>query len=85
MSQIRKLLAALRNNPKDVRFDDACRVAEFLGFSARGNAGTSHHVFARKGEPMQLNFQKRANGRIVPYQARQLIAMMDRYEDADEG
>ena len=79
MSQIRKLLEAIRNNPKDVRFDDACRVAIHLGFAASSIRG-SHHVFARSGERQQLNFQKDGNGRIKPYHAKQLIEMMDKYE-----
>jgi hypothetical protein len=74
-----KLRADIRNNPKDVRFDDACKAAEMLGFrhvSGRGN----HRVYARTHEPVGLNFQNR-KGRIKPYQARQLIEMIDKYED----
>ena len=74
----KKLLAAIRNNPKDVRFVDACRVAEWLGFVHKGGKG-SHGAFSRPGERVALNFQNR-DGRIKPYQARQLIAMMDKYE-----
>ncbi len=75
---VRKLLAAIRNNPKDVRFDDACKVAEWLGFEPKGGKG-SHRTFSRHGEKTALNFQNR-NGRIAFYQARQLIAMMDKYD-----
>jgi hypothetical protein len=79
MSKRDKLIEAIRNNPRDVGFDDACRVARWLGFTASGGAG-SHKAYSRPGEPMLLNFQNR-NGKIKPYQARQLIAMVDRYED----
>ena len=79
MSQRDKLIAAIRNNPKDVRFEDACRVAQWLGFTSESGRG-SHRAFARTGEPDGLNFQNR-NGKIPPYQARQLIAMIDKYED----
>lgn len=72
-----KLSAAIRNNPKDVRFEDACKMAESLGFIWKGGKG-AHRAFSRAGEPMALNFQNR-NGKIPPYQARQLIAMMDKY------
>ena len=77
MAQFEKLLDRIRNNPRDVRFDDACKVAQALGFTHEGGAG-SHRTFARRGEPMQLNFQNRG-GKIAPYQARQLIAMIDKY------
>ena len=58
MTQVKKLLDRIRNNPRDVRFDEACKVAHALGFTHEGGAG-SHRTFARKGEPMQLNFQNR--------------------------
>jgi hypothetical protein len=77
MSKAGKLLAAIRNNPAGVRFDDACKTALLLGFTHEGGKG-SHRVFKRKGEPVQLNFQNR-NGFIPPYQARQLIAMIEKY------
>jgi hypothetical protein len=72
-----KLLTAIRNNPKAVRFEDACKIAEWLGFRHKGGQG-SHRAFGRPDEPDLLNFQNR-NGFIPPYQARQLIKMMDKY------
>ncbi|MDS4060342.1 MAG: type II toxin-antitoxin system HicA family toxin [Candidatus Contendobacter sp.] len=77
MTQRKKLPAMIRQNPKAVRFDDACKVAGWLGFIHDGGQG-SHRVFKRPGEPIQLNFQN-CNGVIPPYQARQLIAMLDKY------
>ena len=72
-----KLLAAIRANPRGVRFADACRAARLLGFVHEGGRG-SHRVFKRKSEPVQLNFQDR-NGCIPPYQARQLARMIEKY------
>jgi len=72
-----KLLAAIRANPKAVRFDDACKLAEYIGFTHKSGQG-SHRAFGRPGEPDLLNFQNRG-GYIPPYQARQLIKMMDKY------
>jgi predicted RNA binding protein YcfA (HicA-like mRNA interferase family) len=78
MTTKEKLLAAIRNDPKAVRFEDACRVARLLGFTYTSGEG-SHRVFKRKGEPVILNFQNR-KGLIPAYQARQLVAMMLKYE-----
>jgi len=78
MTRREKLLAAIRNNPKGVRFADACKAAETIGFVRAGGKG-SHAVYARAGEPAILNFQNRS-GDIPPYQARQLIEMLDKYE-----
>ncbi|MFO1428924.1 MAG: type II toxin-antitoxin system HicA family toxin [Candidatus Competibacteraceae bacterium] len=72
------MIEAIRNNPKSVRFEDACNMARPLGFIHTGGKG-SHQVFKKPGEPEQLNFQNR-NGCIPPYQARQLLAMMRKYE-----
>lgn len=72
-----KLLASILANPKQVRFIDACKAAEILGFVHSGGTG-SHCAFARAGEPVGLNFQNRG-GFIPPYQARQLGAMIEKY------
>lgn len=83
MNRARKLLATILANPKGVRFDDACRAAELLGFKHKGGQG-SHRAFARPDESELLNFQNRG-GQIPPYQARQLIRMIERYgKEADE-
>jgi hypothetical protein len=73
-----KLLQAIRVNPKAVRFEDACKAAELLGFARKGGAG-SHCTFVRADEPALLNFQNR-KGSIPPYQAHQLIAMIEKYK-----
>lgn len=78
MTRREKLLAAIRSNPRGVRFADACKAAEAIGFVRAGGKG-SHTVYAKAGEPAILNFQKRG-GHIPPYQARQLIEMLDKYE-----
>lgn len=77
MARRDKLLAGIRNNPRDVRFGDACKAAEAIGFIRAGGKG-SHVAFAKAGEPVILDFQDRG-GRIPPYQARQLIEMLDRH------
>ncbi|WP_210165314.1 type II toxin-antitoxin system HicA family toxin [Beijerinckia mobilis] len=64
------------------------KIAERLGFIGKGGKG-SHCVFQRPGEPYSLNFQNR-NGKILPYQAMQLIGFIDKYgygiipEDEDD-
>jgi hypothetical protein len=80
-----KLLNGICNNPKNVRFADACKAAEMLGFNAKAQTGSSHHAFAKPGEMSQLNFQKRSGGMIKPYQARQLMQMIEKYWDFEKG
>jgi hypothetical protein len=78
LSKNQKLGEAIRNNLKNVRFEEACKMAELLGFRYKGGKG-SHQAFYRAHEPRLLNFQNK-NGYIAPYQAKQLIEMMDKYE-----
>ena len=73
------LIEKIRNNPRDVRFEDACKIAGWLGFARSGGKG-SHRAFARPGEPVILNFQDR-HGKIPAYQAKQLIEMIELYGD----
>jgi hypothetical protein len=85
LSQREKLLQSIIDNPKDVRFEDACRAAELIGFEAKGQNG-SHNSFSKSGDPEGLNFQNR-NGKIVPYQAKQLGKKIQEYlakRDDDE-
>jgi hypothetical protein len=66
-------------HPQTCPIADACKAAEGLGFVHKGGSG-SHRAFARPGEPTLLNFQNR-DGYVPPYQARQLIAMIEKYGD----
>ncbi len=81
MIRRKKLIAAILNNPRDVRFEDACRVAEWLGFSGGPSKG-SHHSCSRPGEQIGLNFQNKG-GRIPPYQGRQLVEMIEKYLEGE--
>ena len=77
MTKREKRLTAIRRNPHGVRVDEACAAAEIIGFRHQGGEG-SHKVYVRDDEPMIMNFQNR-NGLIAEYQARQLIAMIEKY------
>ena len=82
MSRREKLIISVLDNPRDVRFDDACKIAKWLGFvGRRRRRGSSHRIFARPGELTQLNFQETRNGLVKSYQADQLIAMIVKYRD----
>jgi hypothetical protein len=52
---------AVVNNPRDVRFADACAIAEWLGFRRAGGKGV-HYNYSRTGEPVGLNFSEAKNG-----------------------
>jgi len=82
MTKQEKQFTSLRNNPKTVRFDDACKIAERIGFSRQGGKG-SHRTYGRIDEPMLLNFQNRG-GYILSYQAKQLLDMVNKYANLSD-
>ncbi|MBA2278768.1 MAG: type II toxin-antitoxin system HicA family toxin [Chloroflexia bacterium] len=76
-----KLLAKARNNPADVRFSDACALAEAYAFRFIRQTG-SHRQFGREGVPTLVNLQPEKNGKAKPYQVRQLVKLIDAYGDS---
>jgi hypothetical protein len=76
MAQQGKLIRGLLNNPKDVRVEDACKIARWAGFEEQGGKGR-HRFFSKPGFPLVLNFQDRGDGRIPTYQAKQLIDVLE--------
>jgi hypothetical protein len=78
-----KLLSGICESPKNVRLTDACKAAEKLGFTGRGQSG-SHHGFSKTGELVGLNFQEAGGGKIPTYQAKQLIRMIEKYWNFEE-
>lgn len=77
-----KLLEDLKNNPKNIRFEKLCRIAEAFGFQFRGGKG-SHRIYLRKDINEMLNFQN-VSGKAKPYQVRQLIKIIDKYNLTEE-
>ena len=77
-----KLLAAIRNNPKDVRFQDLVKVCDAF-FGEPRQKGTGHRVYRMpwKGDP-RVNIQER-NGRAKPYQVRQALRAIERLQQGD--
>jgi predicted RNA binding protein YcfA (HicA-like mRNA interferase family) len=59
MSRDKKLLEKLRNNPKNVRFADLCKLLESYGFVLRRSSGSHHSFVVTIGEQKVLL--------VVPY------------------
>ena len=79
MSKKRKLLAAIRNNPSGVRFDDLVRLVEALGFEReRGEGSHAIYVHARAEVPF-LNLQTTKDGKAKTYQVEQVLDRVDSF------
>ncbi|PLX85181.1 MAG: hypothetical protein C0617_05720 [Desulfuromonas sp.] len=71
---------AFKASPNNVKFSDLCRLAVLVGFQFARQQGTSHKIYKHDiytGTPM--NFQS-VKGKGKPYQVRQLIEFIDRYD-----
>lgn len=77
-----KLLEMLKKNPKNIRFNKLCNIVEEFGFKFRGGRG-SHRVYVKKGIKEILNFQN-VHGKAKPYQVRQLIKVIEKYNLLEE-
>jgi hypothetical protein len=73
----RRLLKKLLAAPNNVRFKDVCRLAEAFGFSLARVSG-SHHVYVHANLNELLNLQD-VNGEAKPYQIRQFLRLVERY------
>ena len=73
----RQLYEEIKRNPKNIRFQRICKVAEAFGFIMRKGKG-SHYIFVRPGVEELLNFQN-VKGKAKPYQVKQLIKIIEKY------
>ncbi|SDC04039.1 hypothetical protein GA0111570_11545 [Raineyella antarctica] len=79
MSSVEKLVAGMRRNPQDVRYEDLHKVCEHY-FGSPRRSGGSHAVFKTPwpGDP-RVNIQN-DNGKAKSYQVRQVLAAIDKKE-----
>ena len=79
MKQIKKLMAQIKNNPTDVRFDDLAKVCDYY-FGEPRQKGTSHRIYKTpwQGDP-RVNIQNK-KGKAKPYQVKQVLAAIAKLE-----
>jgi hypothetical protein len=79
MPKIEKLLAQIRNNPKDVNFTDLVKICNHY-FGNPRQEGTSHCVYKTPwaGDP-RVNIQEK-NGKAKIYQVRQVLEAISKLE-----
>jgi hypothetical protein len=77
VSNLKEILAQMRRNPQDVRFNELCKVCDhFFGVPRRG--GTSHRVYRTpwQGDP-RVNIQNK-KGKARAYQVKQVLKAIER-------
>ncbi|BAU67544.1 hypothetical protein STA3757_49660 (plasmid) [Stanieria sp. NIES-3757] len=83
MSDIDKLVAQLKKNPKNVKFNDLVKVCDRYFGEAR-QQGTSHLVYKTPwvGDP-RVNIQNK-KGKAKPYQVKQVLAAIEKMEEMND-
>ena len=76
MTDIKKIVEQMRDNPKDVSFDDLCKVCDYYFGEPRTKG--SHQIYKTpwQGDP-RINIQD-DKGKAKPYQVRQVLRAIDK-------
>ena len=79
MKDIHLKVKQFKNNPKDVKFVELCKVCEFYFGKAR-QSGSSHRIYKTpwQGDP-RVNIQN-YKGKAKIYQVKQVIKAIERLE-----
>lgn len=79
MKSIAEKLKLFKNNPKDVKFSELCKVCDFYFGDAR-QSGSSHRVYKTPwtGDP-RVNIQN-SKGKAKAYQVKQVLKSIERLE-----
>jgi hypothetical protein len=79
MTAIDDILAQMRKNPRDVRFNDLCKVCDHY-FGTPRQGGGSHRIYKTpwQGDP-RINIQNH-KGRAKVYQAKQVVLAIEKLE-----
>ena len=79
MSRIEDVLSPMRQNPRDVRFNDLCKVCDHY-FGEPRQKGSSHRIYKTpwQGDP-RINIQNH-KGKAKAYQVKQVLLAIERLE-----
>ncbi len=79
MKDIAQKLSQFKNNPKDVKFNELCKVCDFY-FGKPRQSGSSHRIYKTpwKGDP-RVNIRN-SKGKAKAYQVRQVLKAIERME-----
>lgn len=78
-SSIDKLLCKARINPAGLRFSELKRLCEAMEMTLDRVSG-SHFIYKHNNPTFGLSIQKMNDGKAKPYQVRQLLDFIDKYD-----
>ena len=77
MSRKEKLLQKVLSGSRNVRFGDMVTLVNAFGFRLSRTSG-SHHIFSHPGISELINLQE-VHGQAKPYQIKQFLNLIERY------
>ena len=79
MAHIQTIIHAMKNQPKNIRFKDLCKVCDAY-FGCARQLGSSHRLYKAPwlGDP-RVNIQN-TKGKAKPYQVKQVLQAIERLE-----
>ncbi|KQC08985.1 MAG: toxin HicA [Smithella sp. SDB] len=79
MSKVEDLIKHMQHNPRDVRFNDLCKVCDHY-FGASRQQGSSHRIYKTpwQGDP-RINIQN-DKGKANAYQVKQVLLAIEKLE-----
>jgi len=79
MAKIRDVLAQMKQNPRDVRFNDLCKVCDNY-FGEPRQRSSSHRIYKTpwRGDP-RINIQNH-KGKAKAYQVKQVLLAIEKLE-----
>ncbi len=78
MSKKRKLLLKISRGAKNIRFSEFLTLVESFGFTLNRVNG-SHYIFEHPDIPQGISLQRDKNNQAKPYQIKQFLKLVERY------
>ncbi|MDO9302642.1 MAG: type II toxin-antitoxin system HicA family toxin [Anaerolineales bacterium] len=78
MAKLQKIFAKILSGSKNIAFSDFILLVEGFGFRLSRVSG-SHHIFVHAKVKELVNLQE-VGGQIKPYQVRQFMNLVERYD-----
>jgi predicted RNA binding protein YcfA (HicA-like mRNA interferase family) len=88
MAKRDKVLKKILSGSKSVRFAEFTGLIQAFGFTLERISG-SHHIYSHPDVPQTISAQPDANGQAKPYQMKQFMKLVEKYnlnaeDEADE-
>lgn len=77
MAKLKKILVKVLAGSKNIAFNDFILLVESFGFHISRVSG-SHHIFVHDNIKELVNLQD-VNGQVKPYQVKQFMQLIERY------